>query len=98
MNPVETPNIGFSTGLKIGGYPVNLVFGGIGSGRLAGIGIQTEAGGRKVNRLFYRMDVHEPHLKGKKFLDPNPRTELDAWVAEPFHFHVMKYEASSTVK
>jgi len=83
----------FPSGLKIRGYPVTLVFGGVGSGRLAGIGIQTERGGKTSNRLFYRMDIHKPH---KKPQTPNPKKELDSWEEYPFQFHVMRYDKSLT--
>ena len=91
----------FPSGLKVGGYPVTLAFGGKFTGRLAGLGIQTERGGKKINHLFYRMDIHKPELghgnpggvgtqmkaKDSELMDP--------WIEYPFHFHVMKYSRNN---
>jgi len=85
-------SVNFPTGLKVGGHPVTFTLGGKFSGRLAGVGIQTEKSGRKVNHLFYRMDIHEFHF-GRAGGTGGATAEEAAppWIVEPFHFHVMKY-------
>ena len=90
----------FKSGLKVAGKPVEFVFGGIGSGRLAGIGFQTTKNKKETNRLFFRMDHHllDPghgHKGGVGTKAIAQKGELcDPWEDGPFHFHVMKYENS----
>jgi len=88
----------FKTGLKIGKKPVEFVFGGKGSGRMAGIGLQTTKNKKETNRLFFRMDYHPlSDFHGNKMGTGAKATHEEIvapWEDSPFHFHVMKYEHS----